>query len=792
MNVLLAMHTFGAFGAFIPRISDMIVSGNVIGVDALAGIAAVIPVTIGAQFLAKFVYCGAGYLYAKYQGEFKRDRAKESVGLALEVAACVGVLIFLAMTFGRDWYMDFMGLEGAVREQAVSYWRWVAISAAINPVTMVMWQLVYADGETVTTAIADLTSPLLTILLSAVFAKHTGTAGGSAFGTMIAINLTDAVMMLHLLRKSNSVVPKWCFSFGRVRELFSYSLTDSSSRLCQCGLMAIINKLVVGLSSTEYLPLVGMASLVIELREILDRIGDAYMPIAEMYLGERNYPQVRTLARYGLVLSVIVGFAVLALIEVLAPQIVDCYGIPAGGIRDHAVIALRLCALSIPIACVIAFIISHYLVIGKVALSVIETVFEDFLLAASCATLFSLSIGVDAIWFGLPIGSGLALLGVLLYARLQKGVSFPMLIPPDVGKVLNITFRPLPDRILAARDESEDFLREAGVPDAVVKRVMLLVEECAMELREDNARSRVLAEDSFLVVAGATHVVIRDTGRIRDITDSDARVKGLRGFVVANMMESYSDRRYLSTIGCNRAAFTFSHGEPPTPSPRPPTTNLQPMTIVYPLGTGLYVNLTNRCPCACTFCIRQNGDGVYGSDSLWLEREPTTEEVNAAIDAAGLDGFGEVVFCGYGEPTERLDVLLEVARHIRRIAPKLPIRVNTNGLSDLIAGRPTAAEFKGLVDTLSISMNAPTAEEYVAVCRPKFGLAAYEAMLKFAAEAVKIVPTVVMSVVGTADMTPEKIDACKAIAAQIGAQLRVRTFAPPRPDAVRLTFDGGV
>lgn len=207
------------------------------------------------------------------------------------------------------------------------------------------------------------------------------------------------------------------------------------------------------------------------------------------------------------------------------------------------------------------------------------------------------------------------------------------------------------------------------------------------------------------------------------------------------------------------------------------------MTIVYPLGSGLYINLTNRCPCACTFCIRQNGEGVYGSESLWLEREPTAEEVNAAVDAAELENYDEVVFCGYGEPTERLDVLLEVARHVRRVAPKLPIRVNTNGLSDLIAGRSTAAEFKGLVDTLSISMNAPTAEEYVAVCRPKFGLAAYEAMLKFAAEAAKVVPTVVMSVVGTADMTPEKIAACQAIADRIGARLRVRTFTPPQPNS---------
>lgn len=201
------------------------------------------------------------------------------------------------------------------------------------------------------------------------------------------------------------------------------------------------------------------------------------------------------------------------------------------------------------------------------------------------------------------------------------------------------------------------------------------------------------------------------------------------------------------------------------------------MTLTYRVGNGLYANLTNKCPCACTFCIRQNGDGVYGSDSLWLEREPTADEVCASIE----ENFGdctELVFCGYGEPTERLDVLLEVARRFREGHPDVPVRVNTNGLSDLIAGEPTAHRFKGLVDAVSISLNAPTAEEYVALCRPKFGAAAYPALLKFADDIRKFVKDVVLTVVGTEALTPEKESACRQIAANCGVPLRVRRFEP--------------
>jgi len=221
------------------------------------------------------------------------------------------------------------------------------------------------------------------------------------------------------------------------------------------------------------------------------------------------------------------------------------------------------------------------------------------------------------------------------------------------------------------------------------------------------------------------------------------------------------------------------------------------MTITYPVHDGLYVNLTNKCPCACAFCIRNNGKGAYGSDSLWLEREPTADEVVAAIvRAVGKRGgqrmdnnssvhlisppppslYSELVFCGYGEPTERLDVLLEVAKRVKAKWPGLPIRVNTNGLSDLINGEPTAAKFTGLIDVVSVSLNAPTAEEYVALCRPKFGLPAYAAMLKFAREVKDCVSSVVMTVVATSDFTDAKRAACAAICTEIGVPLRVRTL----------------
>ena len=151
------------------------------------------------------------------------------------------------------------------------------------------------------------------------------------------------------------------------------------------------------------------------------------------------------------------------------------------------------------------------------------------------------------------------------------------------------------------------------------------------------------------------------------------------------------------------------------------------MTITYKVKNGIYVNMTNRCSCACTFCLRQNGPGVFGSDSLWLEHEPSVDEVKASIDSWDLSKYDEVVFCGYGEPTERLPELLEVAAYIRSKSD-IKIRINTNGLADLIWNRPTEADLEGLIDTVSISLNANNAEDYLKLTRSKFGIGSWQAM----------------------------------------------------------------
>jgi len=189
---------------------------------------------------------------------------------------------------------------------------------------------------------------------------------------------------------------------------------------------------------------------------------------------------------------------------------------------------------------------------------------------------------------------------------------------------------------------------------------------------------------------------------------------------------------------------------------------------------AVYVNITNDCNCDCVFCLRSMKEMAQES-SLWIERDPSVEEIIAELDRLPWDYVREVVCCGFGEPLIRLDTVLAVLRHVKEQHPDVSTRVNTNGLGELEHGCEFAERFAGLLDTVSISLNASNAERYLALTRSKFGISSYEAMLTFAEHCKPYVPNVVLTVVEKVE-NEEEIALCRAICTERGLTLRVRTY----------------
>jgi TatD family-associated radical SAM protein len=192
-------------------------------------------------------------------------------------------------------------------------------------------------------------------------------------------------------------------------------------------------------------------------------------------------------------------------------------------------------------------------------------------------------------------------------------------------------------------------------------------------------------------------------------------------------------------------------------------------TYIYKLKNAIYINLTNACTNNCTFCVRNEHDGV-GGYYLWLQKEPSAQDVIALLKAE--EDVAEIVFCGLGEPTMRLDTLLEIAAYLKTRGSH--IRLNTNGQGSAFAGEDIAPKLRGLVDIVSISLNAPSAKEYDRLCRSVYGEEAYAHLLDFAKSCVAQGIDTVLSVVDI--IGGDEIDKCRKIAEGIGARLRVRKY----------------
>jgi TatD DNase family protein len=187
--------------------------------------------------------------------------------------------------------------------------------------------------------------------------------------------------------------------------------------------------------------------------------------------------------------------------------------------------------------------------------------------------------------------------------------------------------------------------------------------------------------------------------------------------------------------------------------------------IAYRIRDSLYLNITNQCTNECSFCIRFQSDYVKGHN-LRLANEPTEDELKDAI--GDPTRYQEIVFCGYGEPLLRLDVVRNVGQWVRQ--KKGRVRIDTNGHGNMIHGRNILPELQGIVDSMSISLNAQSKEMYDAICKPSLKNA-YEGVLSFIREAKKVIPHVQVTVVALPGVD---IEECRRIAGALGVQLRVR------------------
>jgi TatD DNase family protein len=192
-------------------------------------------------------------------------------------------------------------------------------------------------------------------------------------------------------------------------------------------------------------------------------------------------------------------------------------------------------------------------------------------------------------------------------------------------------------------------------------------------------------------------------------------------------------------------------------------------TIVYKIRNSLYLNITNKCSNICSFCPKFDRYSLKGND-LFLKTEPSFDEVMDAIEIPA--GIEEVVFCGFGESLLRLELVIAVAKELKT-RYGIPIRINTDGQANLVHGRNIIPELAGLVDCISVSLNAPDAVTYNQICNTPFGEEGFKSVCEFILSAKEHIPQVIATAVTIPGVD---IVACRALALSFGVTFRIREY----------------
>ena len=542
--------------------ADTFIAGLMLGECGVAGVNLVVPIYSLSGFFSLVVSIGAPIMYSHQVGAFRKEDADRTFGTGVLMTVVIGVVLFLAVLLFGDAYLRFYNVTPEIYEMARGYLRWMKYVILLNPVYSLVAEMVFADGDEVISAVANLISGAGNIILSVFLCRLMGIEG-LGLASFLSLVIAFGTLFIHFAKENNSLRLTLYYSPDIVKNIIKYSIVDSSTYLFIAVFTLVCNRLVLRYFGPDMLFAASIIILLKELQILFDGIGAAITPLISLYLGEGTYGGVREIWHHAKWTARIESVLVTGLTLILAPFIVRIIGVTDPQSAQIATMELRILSLTMIFTCRLYLDSSYYIIIDKIPLGVLVCALRDIVV--------SLPFAMIGIWIGKINGMAVGLMlaqpvGYLIsvgYVRIRYGKEKYPLFIADEERSKHPLFYELslsPDNIVSVRDSMETDLRQNGYSKESVTGIMLLVEETLMMIFEKNPNRKILAECSVLMGDRLT-LIIKDDGVIFDMTDSDMIPSSLRSYIISNVAENISNRKkhYLS-LSYNRNVFEIKQG----------------------------------------------------------------------------------------------------------------------------------------------------------------------------------------------------------------------------------------
>ena len=548
--------TFAMAAEFFMGMSDSIICGHILGETGLSAVNLMQGIFELVTFAGMVVSVGTSVLFATELGASHARRARGYFTLGCVSSIAVGVLVAAVLAVVRKPVIAAFGASPEVSAMTSAYWVGFLPAAFLQPVAFFLGMVCYTDGDaklTFLSYIAQLVGNcVLSIPLTIAFGAM-GCAIGTGLGSLFAI----AVLVSHFRKKGCMLGFSRHFIIFDIIRIVHTSFGDASKNVAKAVLMFSLNIYVISRFGSEMLPILAVAIMTIGISEVFDGVANAAQPLASIYVGERNVVLTKRVMNVAF-LSSVAGSCIIMLLLLFWPDLMLCLA----GIRDAAVVAdarmaVRLASISLPFLAIVLLFNSYYVFINREGLSAALTLSALLVSPLAFFPIGGSLGGLQGFMLSLGVAPGIALVAFAAYLLVACGgwQCFPFLLPEARERELRVfDLRLDPVDICATSAAVESHLKLKGVDASRATRAALLVEEALMVVRDHNSGKNILAEVTTDLGNGLS-VIIRDDGEIFDITDSDAKVSSLRGYLVSNLMTAIPHRRNLTTAGFNRNVF---------------------------------------------------------------------------------------------------------------------------------------------------------------------------------------------------------------------------------------------
>ena len=560
---MLISGTFTKAVMYLMLLSDSIIAGFFIGEKGVAGINAITPVTAVVTFFGDLASTGVGIVFTREVGAMRKRRADEIFGQGLIISIGLGLISALLILVFQNAYFSVSGITGETLEQATKYYRLVPINAFLTIVIFYLEQMVYSDGDELCNNICYGFQIGGNIICSIILTKFFGMTG-IILGSVIGNGLGILTCLWHFFRKNNTLHFVWHLSFKDFLLTSRYSIVDSSVYICW-GLMDYV---MIGFISRSYgnSGLIALAVVVslIEFGVVLDGVGMAMQPLVGTYYGEKNHRLIKRVTRAGIKAAIIEGAVATSLIMIFAKQFCALFGVTEGASLTSSITAIRIVCLGFVFCSMVSLTTSYYMLIDRIGMATCIACFQNGLLYILLPILGSAVFGIKGLWAGFVAAPILTLVCAMLFVYLRFGKNdFPFLLGDMDTEIVVLDDTLSPQSATALSVQVADLLLSHQYPKETANRAGLFAEEIGLTVLDINKRSKkpILVELSLFFEDDSVLIVERDSGELFDLTDPDARINGLSGFVLSGLMQAHKEKAYLVTTGYNRNMIRFAKSQ---------------------------------------------------------------------------------------------------------------------------------------------------------------------------------------------------------------------------------------